>query len=134
MCVFKLDARLEGDSRLVSVLGLCQLRLMNDRRWPWFLLVPQRPDAEEIYHLTPLDQTLLTFEAGETARALKRVTDCSKINIGALGNQVRQLHVHVVARNPGDIGWPGPIWGVGKAEPYDTNSAKELMSAIVEEL
>ncbi len=134
MCVFKLDARLEGDSRLVSVLGLCQLRLMNDRRWPWFLLVPQRPDAEEIYHLTPLDQTLLTFEAGETARALKRVTDCSKINIGALGNQVRQLHVHIVARNPGDIGWPGPIWGVGKAEPYDTNSAKELMSAIVEEL
>lgn len=134
MCAFKLDARLEADSRLVSVLGLCQLRLMNDRRWPWFLLVPQRPEAEEIYHLTPLDQTLLTFEAGETARALKRVTDCSKINIGALGNKVRQLHVHVVARNPDDVGWPGPVWGVGKAEPYDTNSAKKLISAIVKEL
>lgn len=134
MCAFKLDERLEADSRPVSVLGLCQLRLMNDRRWPWFLLVPQRSEAEEIYHLTPLDQTLLTFEAGETARALKRVTDCAKINIGALGNQVRQLHVHVVARNPGDDGWPGPVWGVGKAEPYDTNSAKELISAIVKEL
>ena len=119
---------------MFPVLGLCQLRLMNDRRWPWFLLVPQRPEAEEIYHLTPLDQTLLTFEAGETARALKRVTDCTKINIGALGNKVRQLHVHVVARNPGDAGWPGPVWGVGKAEPYDTNSAKELISAIVKEL
>ncbi|MEX3011082.1 HIT family protein [Hoeflea sp. TYP-13] len=134
MCGFRLNERLEADSRLVSILGLCQLRLMNDRRWPWLLLIPQRAEAEEIYHLTPLDQTLLTFEAGETARALKRVTDCSKINIGALGNQVRQLHVHVVARNPGDIGWPGPVWGVGNAEPYDTNGANELISAIIKEL
>ncbi|WP_419907801.1 HIT domain-containing protein [Hoeflea sp.] len=131
---FRLNAQLEADSRLVSILGLCQLRLMNDSRWPWLLLVPQRAEAEEIYHLTPLDQTLLTFEAGETARALKRVTDCSKINIGALGNKVRQLHVHVIARNPGDVGWPGPVWGVGKAQPYDTNSATSLIEAIVQEL
>ena len=134
MCAFKLDKRLEADSRPVSVLGLCQLRLMNDSRWPWFLLVPQRAEVEEVYHLTPLDQTLLTFESCETARALKRVTDCAKINIGALGNKVRQLHVHVVARNPGDAAWPGPVWGVGKAEPYDTNSAKALISAVVQEL
>ncbi|MEM6461581.1 MAG: HIT family protein [Pseudomonadota bacterium] len=134
MRTFKIDARLEADSRPVSILGLCQLRLMNDRRWPWFVLVPQRAETEEIYHLTPLDQTLLTFEAGETARALKRVTECTKINIGALGNQVRQLHVHVVARNPGDTGWPGPVWGVGKAEPYDTNSATALISKVVDAL
>ncbi|WP_136657737.1 HIT family protein [Nitratireductor sp. XY-223] len=131
---FILDAQLEADSRLVSILGLCQLRLMNDRRWPWFLLVPQRIEAEEIYHLTPLDQTLLTFEAGETARALKRVTECDKINIGSLGNKVRQLHLHVIARSPGDTAWPGPVWGVGKAEPYDTNSANALIEAIVKEL
>ncbi|MDA4848277.1 HIT domain-containing protein [Hoeflea poritis] len=134
MCGFRLNARLEADSRLVSILGLCQLRLMNDSRWPWFLLVPQRAEAEEIYHLTPLDQTLLTFEAGETARALKRVTECDKINIGALGNQVRQLHLHVIARSSGDTGWPGPVWGVGKAEPYDTNSANALIEAIIKEI
>ena len=107
---FTLDERLGADSRPISVLGLCQLRLMNDRRWPWLLLVPQRPDMEEIFQLSPLDQTLLTFEAGETARALKKVTGCTKINVAALGNQVRQLHVHVIARDPQDTGWPGPVW------------------------
>jgi diadenosine tetraphosphate (Ap4A) HIT family hydrolase len=134
MRAFKIDGRLEADSRMVSTLGLCQLRLMNDRRWPWLLLVPQRPKVEELFQLSPLDQTLLTFEAGETARALKQVTGCSKINVATLGNQVRQLHVHVIARNPGDAAWPGPVWGVGKAEPYDTNSANALIEAIVKEL
>ncbi|MDF1777919.1 MAG: HIT family protein [Rhizobiaceae bacterium] len=131
---FKLHERLEADSHLVSKLGLCQLRLLNDRRWPWFLLVPQRNDISEMHQLTPLDQTLLTFEMNETARALQQVTQCTKINIGALGNIVRQLHVHVIARNEGDAAWPGPVWGFGKAEPYDTKGAKALMSAIAKEL
>ena len=131
---FKLNERLEADSHLVSILGLCQLRLHNDSRWPWFILVPQRNDITETHQLTPLDQTLLTFEMNETARALQQVTQCTKINIGALGNIVRQLHVHVIARNEGDAAWPGPVWGFGKAEPYDTNGAKTLMSAIAKEL
>ena len=134
MGTFKLDGRLEADSRPISVLGLCQLRLMNDRRFPWVLLIPQRPDMEEIFQLSPLDQTLLTFEAVETAKALKKVTRCAKINVAALGNQVRQLHVHVIARDRDDPAWPGPVWGVGKAEAYDTNSANTLIEAIVKEL
>ena len=71
---------------------------MNDRRWPWLLLVPQRPGVEEIHDLTPLDQAMLTFETNMVAQALKKVTGCTKINIGALGNIVRQLHVHIIAR------------------------------------
>ena len=134
MGTFKLDGRLEADSRPISVLGLCQLRLMNDCRFPWVLLIPQRPDMEEIFQLSPLDQTLLTFEAVETAKALKQVTQCAKINVAALGNQVRQLHVHVIARHADDPAWPGPVWGVGKAEAYDTNSANTLIEAIVKEL
>ncbi len=134
MAGFKLNERIEADSLLASGLGLCQMRLMNDRRWPWLLLVPQRAEIEEIFELTPLDQTLLTFETCETARALKRVTSCEKINIGTLGNHIRQLHIHVIARNPGDPAWPGPVWGVGNAEPYDTNSAAELIAAINEEI
>ncbi len=134
MGAFKLDRVLEADSILVSKLGLCQLRLMNDRRWPWLLLIPQRPEAEEIYHLTPLDQTLLTFETCETARALKQVTGCTKINIAALGNQVRQLHFHVIARKTDDAAWPGPVWGVGNARPYDSGEADRLMTAIVDAL
>lgn len=115
---FALDARLEADSDQLMWLGLCELRVMNDRRWPWLVLVPQRPDILEIHDLTPLDQAMLTFETNMVAQALKRITDCTKINSGALGNVVRQLHVHVVARNEGDPGWPGPVWGYGMREPY----------------
>jgi diadenosine tetraphosphate (Ap4A) HIT family hydrolase len=115
---FELDARLEADSVPLLWLGLCELRIMNDRRWPWLLLVPQRPGVEEIHDMTPLDQAMLTFECNTVAHALKRVTACTKINTGALGNIVRQLHVHVIARNEGDPGWPGPVWGHGMREPY----------------
>jgi diadenosine tetraphosphate (Ap4A) HIT family hydrolase len=115
---FMLDSRLEADSEQVMWLGLCELRVMNDRRWPWLVLVPQRPGAEEIHEMTPLDQAMLTFETNMVALALKKVTGCAKINSGALGNVVRQLHVHVVARSEGDAGWPGPVWGHGLREPY----------------
>lgn len=115
---FILDPRLDADSEPVMWLGLCELRLMNDRRWPWVLLVPQRPGSEEIHDLTPLDQAMLTFETNMVAQALKSVTGCTKINTGALGNMVRQLHVHVVARSEGDANWPGPVWGHGLREPY----------------
>ncbi|TIW33612.1 MAG: HIT domain-containing protein, partial [Mesorhizobium sp.] len=70
---FTLDARLEADSEQLMWLGLCELRVMNDRRWPWLLLVPQRPGVEEIHDLTPLDQAMLTFETNMVAQALKRV-------------------------------------------------------------
>ena len=115
---FVLDSRLEADSEQVMWLGLCELRVMNDRRWPWLVLVPQRPGAEEIHDMTPLDQAMLTFETNMVAQALKKVTGCAKINSAALGNIVRQLHVHVVARSEGDAGWPGPVWGYGMREPY----------------
>ena len=115
---FELDVRLETDSEHVMWLGLCELRLMNDSRWTWLILVPQRPGIEEMHDLTPLDQAMLTFETNLVAQTLKRVTGCTKINSGALGNIVRQLHVHVVARREGDAGWPGPVWGHGVREPY----------------
>lgn len=115
---FSLDARLEADSEQLLWLGLCELRIMNDCRWPWLILVPQRPGIEELHDLTPLDQAMLTFETNMVGQALKQATGCTKINTAALGNIVRQLHVHVIARNEGDTAWPGPVWGQGPREPY----------------
>ncbi len=115
---FELDSRLEADTAHVTWLGLCEVRLMNDRRWPWLVLAPQRPGAVEVHDLTPLDQAMLTFETNMVAEALKNLTHCTKINTGALGNIVRQLHVHVVGRCEGDENWPGPVWGHGLREPY----------------
>lgn len=115
---FELDRRLEAESEPLLWLGLCELRLMNDRRWPWTILVPQRTGIEELHELTPLDQAMLTFETNLVAQAMKQATGCTKVNVAALGNIVRQLHVHVIARNESDPGWPGPVWGYGQREPY----------------
>ncbi|ERM01874.1 histidine triad (HIT) protein [Brucella intermedia 229E] len=129
---FELDKRLNADTFFVAKLGLCELRLMNDRRWPWLILVPRRPDLTEIHDMTPLDQTMLTFETGIVAQALKSVTACHKINTGALGNIVRQLHLHVIARSEGDAGWPGPpVWGFGTRETYDEKDAHRLIADIL---
>lgn len=130
MSEFVLDERLAKDSVLVANTGLCQVRLSRDSRWPWLILVPRRPAISEVFELTPLDQTLLTFETDLVATALKSMTGATKINIGALGNIVRQLHVHVVARSEGDANWPGPIWGFGQAEPYSDEERSALVTRL----
>ncbi|MEZ5810517.1 MAG: HIT family protein [Rhizobiaceae bacterium] len=127
---FRLDSRLSWASEHVLWLGLCELRLMNDRRWPWLLLIPQRPTIEEIHDLTPLDQAMLTFETNLAAATLKAMTGCDKINTGALGNVVPQLHIHVVARNQGDENWPGPVWGHGERRAYDVAGLEEMTEAL----
>ena len=134
MSGFGLDQRLARDSELVATLDLCQLRLLKDSRWPWLMLVPQRDGMSEVFDLQPLDQALLTFETNMVGAALKKVTGATKINVGALGNIVRQLHVHVVARSEGDPNWPGPIWGFGQAAPYEPSRQHEFMTQLVEAL
>ena len=131
---FRLDERLARDSDLVTKIGLCELRLMKDGRWPWLVLVPQRADVSEIFDLTPLDQTMLTFETTMVAEALKKVTGATKINTGALGNIVRQLHVHIVARSEGDANWPGPVWGFGTAEARSAEENKAFASKLLDAL
>ena len=128
---FRLDERLARDSDCLSRLGLCQLRLMKDSRWPWLVLIPQRPAVSEIFELTPLDQTMLTFEMNSVAAALKQVTGATKINVGALGNIVRQLHVHVIARSEGDANWPGPVWGYGTVEPWDDTARADFIEKLL---
>jgi diadenosine tetraphosphate (Ap4A) HIT family hydrolase len=123
---FELDARLEAISHPAIWLGLCELRLMNDRRWPWVILVPQRPGIEEMHDMTPLDQTMLAFELNMVSQVLKQLTRCDKINTAILGNRIRQLHVHVVARSPGDPGWPAPVWGQDPREPYRREDLRQM--------
>ena len=130
MSDFSLDPRLQADSRLIMRLGLCQMRLMDDARWPWLILIPQRNNITELFELTPLDQTMLTFETGLAAKALKQASGCAKLNIGALGNVVPQLHFHIIGRNEDDAAWPGPVWGRGDPEPWE----EKTRSAFVERL
>jgi diadenosine tetraphosphate (Ap4A) HIT family hydrolase len=131
---FELDGRIARDTDLIATLDLCQLRIQNDSRWPWLVMVPQRADMTEIFELPEADQALLSAEVNHVAAVVKEITGATKINVGALGNIVRQLHVHVIARFEGDANWPGPIWGYGSAEPYDGEKMQALMNRLMEKL
>jgi len=130
MTEFQIDTRLQADCLLVCELKLCQLLLMDDARWPWLILVPRIADAVEIHLLDTNDQEKLHNETSMMADILSRLTGCEKINSGALGNIVRQLHVHVIARNSGDDNWPKPVWGYGERMPYAPEAAKNLIEEI----
>ncbi|MBW6423631.1 HIT family protein [Rhizobium sp. XQZ8] len=126
MSAFELDGRIDRDSDLVKKLDLCQLRIQNDSRWPWLVMVPERPGMTEIFELSAADHALLLSEITKVGAALKQVTGATKINTAAIGNIVRQLHVHVIARFEGDANWPGPIWGFGQAVPYDDAERQKI--------
>jgi len=115
---FALADRILADTLAVANLGLSDLRLMNDRRFPWLMLVPRKAGAEEIIDLDAGERAVLTEEIALVSAALRSVTGCDKLNVAALGNIVRQLHIHVVARFTGDAAWPGPVWGAGQAIAY----------------
>jgi diadenosine tetraphosphate (Ap4A) HIT family hydrolase len=131
---FALDDRLARDALIVGDLTLCRVLLMNDARWPWLILVPRREGLVELADLDPPDQAQLMDEAGRAARFLKSQARADKMNVGALGNIVRQLHLHVVARVIGDPAWPGPVWGYGTAIPYDDKAARSLIAAAQQNL
>jgi diadenosine tetraphosphate (Ap4A) HIT family hydrolase len=126
---FELDNRLARDAFVIGDWPLTRVLLMNDARWPWLILVPRREGLVELIDLELVDQTQLMDEAGRAARFLKSQARADKINVGALGNIVRQLHLHVVARAFGDPAWPGPVWGYGAATLYDDKIARSLIAA-----
>ena len=131
---FTLDPRLARDTLPVMALGLCELRLMNDSRWPWLILVPKRPDISEMHDLSPLDQAMLTFETSLVAGCMKQALNATKLNIGMLGNIVPMLHLHVIAREPDDANWPGPVWGFGTREPYGEDAARDFVQMFREKV
>ena len=123
---FALHPTLERDTAEVSRLTLCRLVLMKDRRFPWVILVPERENIREIHELGPEDRALLIEEIARVGEVMTRLFTPEKINVGALGNLVPQLHIHVVARFSGDPSWPGPVWGSGPAEPYPEGELDDL--------
>ncbi|KQO02408.1 MULTISPECIES: HIT domain-containing protein [Stenotrophomonas] len=116
---FELDTRLAADSVLIADGPLSQIRLMNDDRFPWVVLVPRVTGASEWIDLDGNQQRLLLAEINQISRHLKQKPNVTKLNIGALGNIVPQLHIHLIGRHEGDAAWPGPVWGSGPAQRFD---------------
>lgn len=127
---FELDPRLEADTIEIGDLGLSRVCLMNDARFVWLILVPRREGLAEIADLDRDERGALMEEIALASEALRALPGVDKINVGALGNIVRQLHIHVVARTIGDAAWPGPVWGSGAAEPYQEQEALQRVDAL----
>jgi len=127
---FALHPRLEADTLHVADLGVSQLRLMNDSRYLWVLLIPRVEGAREWHHLSNEDSNGLHTEMRAIATIIEGEANAFKMNVGALGNMVPQLHLHIIARHEGDAAWPGPVWGVGDAVPYDDDAAKALIQTL----
>ncbi len=130
MTDFILDPRLEADTTQIGRLALSRVLLNKDARFPWIILVPERPDMVEIFDLSQDDRAMLLAEACAMGTKLKDGLGATKINIANLGNAVAQLHVHVVARFDGDAAWPGPIWNSGKPEPRTPDAQKAEAEAM----
>jgi diadenosine tetraphosphate (Ap4A) HIT family hydrolase len=128
---FTLHPTLARDTVEVTRLTLCRVLLMKDRRFPWLILVPALEEIREIHELAEEDRGLLIEEIALAGRTLERLFQPDKINVGALGNVVPQLHVHVVARFADDPAWPGPVWGSGAAVPYAAEELEVMRRRIV---
>ena len=124
---FDLDPRLAADTIPVGDLVLSSVLLLNDARFPWFVLVPRRAGATEITDLAEADAALLMGEIRTATRVMLDLAKPDKVNVGALGNVLAQLHVHVVGRFRSDPAWPGPVWGHGARQPYPDHAAAALV-------
>ena len=124
---FQLDSRLAADTIPVGDLALSSVLLLNDARFPWFVLVPRIGGASEVTDLTEEQSVQLMQEIRIAAGVMMELSRPDKVNVGALGNIVAQLHVHVVGRFRSDPAWPGPVWGHGSRTPYPDHAASALI-------
>ena len=126
---FTLHPRLARDTFDVGNLAFCRVLLMNNRLFPWVVLVPRLDNVTELTDLSPSQRGQLMEETVQVSRALQQETNAHKMNIATLGNLVPQLHLHVVARFRDDKAWPNPVWGNG-AETYGEAESEPLIQAL----
>jgi len=127
---FVIDSQLKQTSYPLTSLDVCDLRLVDDQRWPWLLIIPRVPHAVELIDITPDLRAQVWLEIDHVGRVMRDQFSPHKLNIAALGNQVRQLHVHCIARFPEDEAWPNPVWGVGDSVPYDSELLNSRLNAL----
>jgi diadenosine tetraphosphate (Ap4A) HIT family hydrolase len=130
--LFKLNEKLEKDTFFVKDLVLSRLLLMDDTRFPWLILVPLKEKITEIYQLEPLDGLQLWNEIVKVTEISQHFFKATKMNVATLGNQVPQLHVHIIARKITDSAWPHSVWGSGDSCPYEKEKAVELIQNLRE--
>lgn len=130
MTDFVLHHRLKADTFHVASLPLCELLMMNDNQYPWFILVPRQIDCQEIYQLSPEDRSQLMNESCLLASILQEQFKPQKLNIATIGNLVPQLHMHHVCRYSTDASWPAPVWGKFPPQAFNPEIASTRISQL----
>lgn len=131
---FTLHPRLAADTVPVGRLPVSALLLMNEATYPWVILVPRRHGVRELHDLSASDRAALIEEVAQVSLALADLFTPDKLNVGALGNIVDQLHVHIVGRSRSDPAWPGPVWGHATPRPYPAAEAHAVRVRIAARL
>ncbi len=132
--LFQLHPRLKEDCIAIGRFDLCQLLMMNDSQYPWFILVPEKTGIKEIYQLGKTERRVLTDESSFLAEKMAALYNADKLNIAAIGNLVPQLHIHHVVRYQSDKAWPAPIWGKFAAVPYTRQQITDNIDRVKERL
>ena len=127
---FTLHPQLAADTLELARWPLSLVLLMDEGRFPWLVLVPQRAGLRELHDLPAAERGTLIEEIARAGRLMQWALRADKINTAALGNQVPQLHVHVIARFTGDAAWPNPIWSHGPRRPMTADERTARVSAL----
>lgn len=128
--MFELHPQLAKDCFVITDLELCRVLLMNDKNYPWCILVPMREGKKDLYELADAEQQQFIVESSSLSRVMMHLFKGKKMNIAALGNMVPQLHVHHIVRFEGDPCWPKPVWGQVAPVLYSEKEAQSLMDRL----
>ncbi|HKQ46013.1 MAG TPA: HIT family protein [Rhizomicrobium sp.] len=130
MADFTVDPAIQSLTHKLADWPLARVFLYNDSRYHWGLLVPRRAGAIEICDLSGEDQVQLMAEIVKLSGLIRALPGVEKLNVGALGNRVPQLHIHVIGRRQGDPAWPGPAWGHSDPVPWKDPAQAPLLRAV----
>ena len=123
------DKNFLKDSYYINRLKLCTIRLINNSKFPWIILIPNRKNKTDITDLNSKDQILLMKEIVHCSKLMKKIFKTPKLNVEKIGNKVPQLHIHIIARFKKDSSWPLSVWVV-KGKPYTEKNLSETISKI----
>ena len=127
---WQIHPQLLADSVPIINLPLCAVRLLDDQRFPWVLLIPRIPGLSQWLDVPNASQHVILDEIHHVNTAIQQHFKPEKINLATIGNKVDQLHIHCVARYADDAAWPGVVWGHGTRQPYDTLARLATANAI----
>ena len=126
---FKLDRKFLRSSHHITDLKLCTIRLNDNSKFPWLILIPKRNKITDMSDLKSKDQILLMKEIVYVSKILKKLFKTSKLNVEKIGNIVPQLHIHIIARRKKDCSWPLSVWVV-KRKKYSQTALKIMADKV----